>query len=476
MNDKINELLERVEAFKPKAAAEIEDFRIRMLGKKGELTALMEEFKSVAPELKREFGQKLNNLKNRTQERINALRGQLADAAGDSSQRIPDMSRPGSAEELGSRHPISLVTNQIVEVFSRLGYTVAEGPEIEDDWHVFSALNFPPEHPARDMQDTFFIAKNPDVLLRTHTSSIQVRTMERQKPPIRVICPGRVFRNEAISYRAHCIFHQIEGLYIDEGVSFADLKPSILYFAKEVFGENATIRMRPSYFPFTEPSAEVDVSCNLCGGKGCNVCKGTGWLEIMGCGMVDPNVLEANGIDSKKYSGFAFGMGVERIAMLKYGVTPDIVCLAKAFGGGMPLGAFVSRPEIMQTLQENPVLGHITTFGGHPVCCATGLAALEYLLETGTVEHVEGRGVLYESLLADHPQVVEIRRSGLLLAVELGSSAKMFRMMELFKEAGILSDWFLYCDTAFRISPPLTITEEEVRDSARLIRECLDRI
>ena len=320
MNDKINELLERVEAFKPKAAAEIEDFRIRMLGKKGELTALMEEFKSVAPELKREFGQKLNNLKNRTQERINALRGQLADAAGDSSQRIPDMSRPGSAEELGSRQPISLVTNQIVEVFSRLGYTVAEGPEIEDDWHVFSALNFPPEHPARDMQDTFFIAKNPDVLLRTHTSSIQVRTMERQKPPIRVICPGRVFRNEAISYRAHCIFHQIEGLYIDEGVSFADLKQSILYFAKEVFGENATIRMRPSYFPFTDPSAEVDVSCNLCGGKGCNVCKGTGWLEIMGCGMVDPNVLEANGIDSKKYSGFAFGMGVERIAMLKYGV------------------------------------------------------------------------------------------------------------------------------------------------------------
>ena len=320
MNDKINELLERVEAFKPKAAAEIEDFRIRMLGKKGELTALMEEFKSVAPELKREFGQKLNNLKNRTQERINALRGQLADAAGDSSQRIPDMSRPGSAVELGSRPPISLVTNQIVEVFSRLGYTVAEGPEIEDDWHVFSALNSPPEHPARDMQDTFFIAKNPDVLRRTHTSSIQVRTMERQKPPIRVICPGRVFRNEAISYRAHCLFHQIEGLYIDEGVSFADLKQSILYFAKEVFGENATIRMRPSYFPFTEPSAEVDVSCNLCGGKGCNVCKGTGWLEIMGCGIVDPNVLEANGIDSKKYSGFAFGMGVERIAMLKYGV------------------------------------------------------------------------------------------------------------------------------------------------------------
>ena len=199
--------------------------------------------------------------------------------------------------------------NQIVEIFSRLGYTVADGPEIEDDWHVFSALNFPPEHPARDMQDTFFIEKNPDILLRTHTSSIQVRTMERQKPPIRVICPGRVFRNEAISYRAHCIFHQIEGLYIDE-----------LYFAKEVFGEQAVIRMRPSYFPFTEPSAEVDVSCNLCGGKGCNVCKGTGWLEIMGCGMVDPNVLKANNIDPEKYSGFAFGMGIERIAMLKYGV------------------------------------------------------------------------------------------------------------------------------------------------------------
>lgn len=320
LRGKINELLERVEAFKPKVAAEIEDFRIRMLGKKGEVTALMEDFKSIAPELKREFGQKLNNLKNRTLEQINKLREEAEAQGGASENRIGDMSRPGSAEQLGSRHPLSLVTNQIVEVFSRLGYTVAEGPEIENDWHVFSALNFPPEHPARDMQDTFFVEKNPDILLRTHTSSIQVRVMEHQKPPIRVICPGRVFRNEAISYRAHCIFHQIEGLYIDEGVSFADLKQSILYFAKEIFGEGATIRMRPSYFPFTEPSAEVDVSCNLCGGKGCNVCKGTGWLEIMGCGMVDPNVLENCGIDSKKYSGFAFGMGVERIAMLKYGV------------------------------------------------------------------------------------------------------------------------------------------------------------
>ncbi len=320
MTDKINELLRRVEEFKPHAAAEIEEFRIRVLGKKGELNELMEEFKTVAPELKRELGQQLNRLKTTATERINALREQLRDAAADAAAHIGDMSRPGSAEQLGSRHPISLVRNEIVDVFARLGYTVAEGPEIEDDWHVFSALNFPPEHPARDMQDTFFIGKNPDILLRTHTSSIQVRTMEHQQPPIRVICPGRVFRNEAISYRAHCIFHQIEGLYIDEGVSFADLKQSLLYFAKEVFGEQTAIRMRPSYFPFTEPSAEVDVSCNLCGGKGCPVCKGTGWLEIMGCGMVDPNVLKANGIDSEKYSGFAFGMGIERIAMLKYGV------------------------------------------------------------------------------------------------------------------------------------------------------------
>ena len=320
MTDKINELLRRVEEFNPKAAAEIEEIRIKILGKKGELNALMEDFKTVAPELKRELGQQLNKLKTTALDRINSLREQLQDAASDDGAATEDMTRPGSAEQLGSRHPISLVKNQIVEVFSRLGYTVADGPEIEDDWHVFSALNFPPEHPARDMQDTFFIEKNPDILLRTHTSSIQVRTMEHQKPPIRVICPGRVFRNEAISYRAHCIFHQIEGLYIDEGVSFADMKQSLLYFAKEVFGEQTVIRMRPSYFPFTEPSAEVDVSCNLCGGKGCPVCKGTGWLEIMGCGMVDPNVLKANNIDPEKYSGFAFGMGIERIAMLKYGV------------------------------------------------------------------------------------------------------------------------------------------------------------
>ena len=319
MIEKINDLIRRVEEFKPKAAAEIEEFRIRLLGKKGELNQILEEFKTVAPEMKRELGQQINRLKTLAQQRINDLKAAAAEPAA-TEQAAEDLTRPGSNDKIGSRHPISLVRNQIVEIFSRMGYTVAEGPEIEDDWHVFSALNFPPEHPARDMQDTFFIEKNPDILLRTHTSSIQVRTMEHQKPPIRVVCPGRVFRNEAISYRAHCIFHQVEGLYVDENVSFADLKQSILYFAKEMFGEQTRIRMRPSYFPFTEPSAEVDVSCNLCGGKGCNVCKGTGWLEIMGCGMVDPNVLEANHIDSKKYTGFAFGMGVERIAMLKFGV------------------------------------------------------------------------------------------------------------------------------------------------------------
>ncbi len=320
MKSKISDLLRQLEEFVPQDLVQVEQLRIKILGKKGELNSLMEEFKSVSPELKRELGQQLNALKNRAIERINGLKEQLADGAEVSDSSVGDMSRPASQLPVGSRHPISIVKNRIVETFARLGYCVADGPEIEDDWHVFSALNFPPEHPARDMQDTFFIQSSPDILLRTHTSSIQVRTMEREKPPIRVICPGRVFRNEAISYRAHCIFHQIEGLYIDENVSFADMKQSILYFAKEIFGEGATIRMRPSYFPFTEPSAEVDVSCNLCGGKGCNVCKGTGWLEIMGCGMVDPNVLEANNIDSKKYSGFAFGMGVERIAMLLYGV------------------------------------------------------------------------------------------------------------------------------------------------------------
>lgn len=320
MINKINELIKRVEDFKPAAEAEIEAFRIKILGKKGELNDLLEEFKTVAPEMKRELGQKINHLKTFALDRINELKRSAGDNSSGAAAYAGDMTRPGTNDSLGSRHPISIVRKQITDIFSRLGYTVAEGPEIEDDRHVFSALNFPPEHPARDMQDTFFIDKDSEILLRTHTSSIQVRVMENQKPPIRVICPGRVFRNEAISYRAHCIFHQIEGLYIDENVSFADLKQSILYFAKEFFGEDSQIRLRPSYFPFTEPSAEVDVSCNLCGGKGCNVCKGTGWLEIMGCGMVDPNVLDSCGIDSEKYTGFAFGMGVERCAMLKFGV------------------------------------------------------------------------------------------------------------------------------------------------------------
>jgi phenylalanyl-tRNA synthetase alpha chain len=322
MTNRIDELIAEVEAFSSRAAAEIEDFRIRMLGKKGRVTELMDEFKTVAPELKRALGQKLNELKTKAMAKVNDLK---AAAGATTTAKIPaagDMTRPGAgaAQPLGSRHPISVTRNQIIGIFDRMGYVVADGPEIEDDRHVFTALNFPPEHPARDMQDTFFIEKNPDVLLRTHTSSIQVRVMESQQPPIRVVCPGRVFRNEAISYRAHCIFHQVEGLYIDEGVSFADLKQTLLHFAREMFGADSRIRLRPSYFPFTEPSAEMDVSCALCGGKGCPVCKGTGWLEIMGCGMVDPNVLEACGIDSKKYSGFAFGMGVERIAMLKYGV------------------------------------------------------------------------------------------------------------------------------------------------------------
>lgn len=319
MINRIDKLLADISAFKPKAEAEIEEFRIRMMGKKGEITTLFEEFKQVTAEEKRQLGQKINTLKNVAIEKITALKEQL-ESTDTGERECTDPTRVASTEPVGTRHPISLVRGQILDIFHRIGFATADGPEIEDDFHVFTALNFPPEHPARDMQDTFFIEKNPDILLRTHTSSIQVRVMQSQKPPIRVICPGRVFRNEAISYRAHCIFHQVEGLYIDENVSFADMKQTIQYFASELFGEKTQIRMRPSYFPFTEPSAEVDVSCNLCGGKGCNVCKYTGWLEIMGAGMVDPNVLEACGIDSKRYSGFAFGMGVERVTMLKYGV------------------------------------------------------------------------------------------------------------------------------------------------------------
>lgn len=321
MKEEIEQILAEIKELKCKTEKDIEDARVRLLGKRGEITKLFEEFRTVAPELKKEFGQKLNVLKKEATAKIEELKAQAA-ASGAASSDSFDATMPGDPIPLGSRHPVSIARQQIVNIFRKFGYDVAEGPEIEDDYHVFEALNFPPNHPARDMQDTFFVSTghpNP-LLLRTHTSSVQVRTMERSKLPIRVICPGRVFRNEAISARAHCIFHQVEGLYIDENVTFADLKQAILLFAREMFGPDTQIRMRPSYFPFTEPSAEVDVSCNICHGKGCNICKGTGWLEILGCGMVDPNVLEASGIDSKKYSGFAFGMGIERIAMLKWQV------------------------------------------------------------------------------------------------------------------------------------------------------------
>jgi len=297
---------------------ELEQFRIKFLSKKGEIPTLFNEFKNVPADQKKEFGAQLNVLKNTVEQRVAELKEKFE--AATSFLNKPDLTLPGDNIKTGTRHPISIVRNDIIEIFARLGFVISEGPEIEDDWHVFSALNFPKEHPARDMQDTFFIARNPDILLRTHTSSIQVRTMDTQRPPIRILAPGRVFRNEAISARAHCIFHQIEGLYVDENVSFADLKQTLLYFAREFFGVQTQIRLRPSYFPFTEPSAEMDVSCSICGGKGCNVCKYTGWLEIGGCGMVHPNVLESSKIDSKKYTGFAFGMGIERITMLKYGV------------------------------------------------------------------------------------------------------------------------------------------------------------
>ena len=314
----IDQILEEARQFKAETREEIEQYRIKYLGKKGLLASLFNSFKEVPADQKKEVGQKINQLKQFVSGRIDEMLQSLSD---DSQQdEHADLTLPGEPVQLGARHPISIVRNQIIEIFGRLGFTVSEGPEIEDDWHVFSALNFPPEHPARDMQDTFFIEKDPDILLRTHTSSVQVRVMENDKPPIRTISPGRVFRNEAISARAHCIFHQVEGLYIDENVSFADLKQTLLYFAREMFGQEVEIRLRPSYFPFTEPSAEMDISCQICGGKGCNVCKYTGWLEILGCGMVDPNVLEFNNINSNIYTGFAFGMGIERVAMLKYQV------------------------------------------------------------------------------------------------------------------------------------------------------------
>lgn len=315
MIDKINENLTLVNAFDTQSKEEVEAFRIKYLGKKGILNDFFAAFKEVPPEEKRDYGQALNTLKNAVAEKVKTLQAQTIDTASHGDQG--DLSRPGFPLELGSRHPLSLVKNRIVEIFSQIGFNISEGPEIEDDWHNFTALNLPEYHPARDMQDTFFIQTDPDILLRTHTSSVQVRYMENNQPPIRTISPGRVFRNEAISARAHCIFHQVEGLYIDKNVSFADLKQTLLYFTKALFGKSK-IRLRPSYFPFTEPSAEVDIYWGLETETDYRITKGTGWLEIMGCGMVDPNVLKNCNIDPEEYSGYAFGMGIERIAMLLY--------------------------------------------------------------------------------------------------------------------------------------------------------------
>ena len=319
MRDRIEELLNEIETFTASNLQHVEEFRIKLLSKKGKVKELFEEFKTVAPELRKEVGIKLNELQNKAQEKINQLKDKYEQADTSQDKKI-DLTLPAENIAVGSRHPLSLVRNQIVEIFSRIGFTVSDGPEIEDDWHNFTALNTPADHPARDMQDTFYISENPDTVLRTQTSSVQVHIMEGTAPPIRTISPGRVYRNEAISARAHCQFHQVEGLYIDKKVSFADLKQTLLYFSKEMFGEETKIRLRPSYFPFTEISAEMDISCPFCKGDGCNICKGAGWVEILGCGMVDPAVLENCKIDSTQYSGFAFGMGIERIAMLKYQV------------------------------------------------------------------------------------------------------------------------------------------------------------
>jgi phenylalanyl-tRNA synthetase alpha chain len=319
MKEKINQYLAEIELFTAKSKDELEQFRIKFSGKKGILNDLFADFKNVAAEERREMGVLLNDLKGKMQQKLDSQRESFE---GDESASAPaqDLTLPVNFSDAGSRHPLMIVRNRMIEIFSRIGFTVAEGPEIEDDWHNFSALNFAPEHPARDMQDTFFIEKDPDIILRTHTSSVQVRVMEQTQPPIRMIFPGRVYRNEAISARAHCFFHQVEGLYVDKNVSFADLRQTMLYFAKEMFSTDTRIRLRPSYFPFTEPSAEMDISCNLCGGKGCGFCKYTGWVEILGCGMVNPNVLKNCGIDPDIYSGFAFGMGVERITNLSFNV------------------------------------------------------------------------------------------------------------------------------------------------------------
>lgn len=319
MKNKISDVSTQINSFEINDINQLEAFRIKFLGSKSEIKNLFGELKTVPNEDKKSIGKDLNDLRIQAEEKYAENKEKLENRTN--TKETIDLSKPGENFSVGSHHPISLVRREIIEIFNRIGFVVSEGPEIEDDWHNFSALNFPPEHPARDMQDTFFIEKGEkEMALRTHTSSVQVRVMENQKPPIRTISPGRVYRNEAISARAHCFFHQVEGLYIDKNVSFADLKQTLLYFAKEMFGEKAQIRLRPSYFPFTEPSAEVDVSCSICNSKGCNVCKYTGWLEILGCGMVDPNVLEASGIDSKTYTGYAFGMGIERITQLKYKV------------------------------------------------------------------------------------------------------------------------------------------------------------
>ena len=318
MLDIIKRLKEEIGALTASDLNELESLRIKYLSKKGEITSLFNEFRNVPAEQKREVGKLLNELKDEALQKINSLKERISDNKQTDTEI--DLTRSAYPVKLGTRHPISIVKNEICDIFGKLGFSIAEGPEIEDDWHVFSSLNFPEDHPARDMQDTFFIQRSPDVLLRTHTSSVQTRVMEKTQPPIRIICPGRVYRNEAISARAHCFFHQVEGLYVDTDVSFTDLKQVLLLFAKEMFGEDTKIRLRPSYFPFTEPSAEMDISCNICGGKGCSFCKHTGWVEILGCGMVHPQVLELNGIDSSKYKGYAFGMGIERITNLKYQV------------------------------------------------------------------------------------------------------------------------------------------------------------
>lgn len=320
MLDKIKTIREEVENITAANKEAVEQLRIKYLSKKGEISALMADFRSVPADKKKEIGQKINELKSFVSEKITQLK-EAFEVSEDASITEIDLTRTASPVALGTRHPLSLVKKEILRIFESMGFTIAEGPEIEDDWHVFGSLNFPPDHPARDMQDTFFIGRNPvDVLLRTHTSSVQTRVMEKTQPPIRIVCPGRVYRNEAISARAHCFFHQVEGLYIDKNVSFADLKQVLLGFARQMFGPETKIRLRPSYFPFTEPSAEMDISCDICGGKGCAFCKGTGWVEILGCGMVDPNVLKACGIDPEVYSGYAFGMGIERITNLKYKV------------------------------------------------------------------------------------------------------------------------------------------------------------